>query len=346
MVTDRVGIALVGSGFMATTYAETLAHYTTGARLVAVAVGRRAPGLAERYGVAYEPSLESLVARRDVDAVIVTTPEMAHLEQTRVIADAGKHLLVEKPMAVNIAQCDEMIAACRKAGVKLMMVQSQRFRGVHRRAKRLLDEGRIGTVWQIRMTSMQAEQWSVPVVRDRPFYADPNGGGLFMGQCTHNFDMMRWIAGSEARRVYAQVRSYGQHGLKDLSVMAQVEFANGVIGQLWVCMETPGTRFPRSQFHTQVIGAKGLMDFDGYESLDVATDGRWERVWEQPPFDPLNPNDPIRLESFTAQNQAFIDCILNDTEPPVTGQDGRAAVELCQAALQSAHIGRPVDLPL
>lgn len=346
MAVGDIGIALVGSGFMAETYAETLARYTRHARLVAVAVGRRAEGLAGRYGIAFEPTLASLVARRDVDGIIVTTPEMVHLEQTRVIAAAGKHLLVEKPMAVTVAECDGMMAACRAAGVKLMMVQSQRFRGVNRRAKQLIDEGRIGTVQQLRLTAMQAVEWSVPVVRDRPWYVAPAGGGLFMGHGTHDFDMVRWLAGSEAKRVFAFVTSFGSHGIADLTTMAQVEFHNGVIAQLWVCMETPGTRLPRSQFHIQVIGDHGMLDFDGYESLLLASGGQWQEVWRQPPFDPLNVHDPVRLESFTAQTQAFIDSILNDSEPPVTGRDGRASVELCQAARQSARTRQPVDLPL
>ena len=98
-----VGIAIVGAGLMARTYAETLAKYVHGCNFVAVAVGSRAPQLAADYGVACEPSLESLVARHDVDGLIITTPEMPRIEQVRLAAAAGKHLLLEKPMAANVA---------------------------------------------------------------------------------------------------------------------------------------------------------------------------------------------------------------------------------------------------
>src|SRR5919205_850006 len=99
MSTPRtVGIGIVGAGLMARTYAETLAKYVQGCQFVAVAVGRRAPQLAADYGVAHEASLESLVARRDVDGVILTTPEMPRVEQVRIASSAGKHLLLEKPM--------------------------------------------------------------------------------------------------------------------------------------------------------------------------------------------------------------------------------------------------------
>jgi predicted dehydrogenase len=330
---------------MGRTYAETTTKYNRNTRLVAVAGGSRAAGLAADYGVDLESSVEGLINRADVDAVILTPPEDVHLAYTQMAAAAGKHVLTEKPMAPDVAQCDGMIQACREAGVVLMVVQSQRFRGVHQRAKQLLDEGRIGKVWQIRVWSVISIDWTIPVVKARPWYADPEGG-LFLGQCVHNFDMMRWISGSQARRVFAHVASHGDHGLPNLSAMAQVEFDNGATGQLWVCMEAPGVTFPDSRFHSRVVGEKGLMDFDGYTQLDVAVDGSWQRIWEQPAFDALDPMDPVRLESYSAQNQAFIDSILADQPPPVTGEDGRAAVELCQASMQSARTGQVVDLPL
>ncbi len=345
MVNREIKIGIVGSGFMGRTYAETTTKYNRHARLIAVAGGTRAERLAADYDVDLEPSVEDLMARDDVDAVILTPPESVHLEHTRMAAAAGKHVLAEKPMAPDVAQCQAMIDACRDAGVTLMVVQSQRFRGVHQRARGLLDEERIGEVWQVRHWSNFPIEWSVPVVGDRPWYADPEGG-LFLGQCVHNFDMMRWLVGSEANQVYAHVTSHGDHGLPNLSVMAQVEFQNGATGQLWVCLELPGVGFPQSRFHSQVVGSKGLLDFDGYTHLDLAVDGAWERVWEQPGFDPLDPMDPVRLESYTAQNQAFIDSILEGQPPPVSGEDGRAAVELCQASLLSARSGQAITLPL
>lgn len=340
-----LGIGIAGAGFMGHTYAEVLARYARGAALVAIAGGRRAPDLAARYGVACVPSVEALVARADVDAVILAGPETVRAEQTQLAAAAGRHVLAEKPMAPSVAECDAMIAACAAAGVRLMVVQSQRFRGVHRRAKDLIAAGQIGAVRQLRLWSLFPASWAAPVVRARPWYADPEAG-LFMSQCVHNFDLMRWLAGDEARRVYAHITSHGAHGIPNLSTVALVEFAGGATGELWVSLELPGATFPDSQFHSQVVGDRGLLDFDGYTHLDLAVDGAWRRVWTQPPLDPQDPLDPVRLESFTGQVQDFIDCIREARPPSVTGADGRAAVELCQAALRSARTGQPVALPL
>ncbi len=160
----------------------------------------------------------------------------------------------------------------------------------------------------MRLWSLFPEAWSVPVVASRPWYADPDAG-LFMSQGAHNFDLMRWLVGSEARSIYARVNSYGAHGLPNLSATAIVDFASGAVGQLWISLELPGATFPDSQFRSQVVGERGLLDFDGYTHLDMAAGGDWRRVWTQPPLDPMDPLDPVRLGSFTGQVQAFIDCI-------------------------------------
>jgi predicted dehydrogenase len=342
---ETVGIGIIGSGFMARTYAEVIVRRARGGRLVAITGGTRAPALAAQYAVAHAPTPADLLARADLDAVVLAGPEHMRPEQAALAAAAGKHILAEKPMATSVVACDAMIAACDAAGVQLMVVQSQRFRGVHQRAKRLLDEGHIGRLREMRLWSLFPASWSEPVVQSRPWYRDPHAG-LFMSQGVHNFDLLRWLVGGEARSIYARVTSHGAHGIPNLSAVAVVGFAGGATGHLWINMELPDASFPNSQFHSQVVGERGLLDFDGYTHLDMATGGAWHRIWTQPPFDPLDPFDPIRLESFTGQMQAFIDCIRDGLPPLVTGADGRAAVELCQAALISARSGQTVALPL
>lgn len=347
MSSKQLGVGVIGTGFMGRTYSECVARHCRGARLIGVATGSRAAKLAEDYQVACASSAEDLIGRDDIEAVIIATPEMVHPAQTVLAAGAGKHVLVEKPMAPDLAGCDSMIEACRRAGVTLMVAQTQRFRGIHHRAQRLIDEGRIGRVRQIRHWTLRMEQFSVDVVRDRPFYLDPAGGGLYLGFGTHVFDIVRWLAGSEASVISAHSTSYGDHALPNLSTMAQILFENGVTAQVWLSAEMPGSTLPDSQFHTQVVGDKGLLDFDGYAHLDLCTEGRWERVWEQPPFTPPGlPDDPIRLEALIAQVQEFIDAVEEGRSPSVTGNDGRAAVELCAAAALSSQTGQEIRFPL
>jgi predicted dehydrogenase len=341
---SEIGIGILGSGFMGRTYSECLTRHNHGARLRAVSGGSRAPQLALDYQVDYMSTAEALLAREDIEAVIITTPETVHREQTELAAIAGKHVLVEKPMAPSTADCQTMVAACAQAGITLMVVQSQRFRGVHQRAKQILAKGSLGPVWQLRHWANQPLENAQKLVTKSPFYLDPAGGGLYMGFSVHNFDLVRWLVGAEAFSVYAQINRYGDHPIPNLSMMAQLGFGNGVMAQIWINLEMPGESFKRSQFRTQVVGEKGLLDFDGYGHLDMTTGDGWQRIWEQPAFDLGNPQDPIRLEAYINMVQEFVDAIREDRQPAVTGGDGRAAVELSLAALQSSRTGQVVKV--
>ncbi len=139
-MTVRFGI--VGSGFMGRTWAEVAANHASGTSLVAVTGGKRAPALASDYGIPLEPTLEALVARDDIDAVVLASPPGTHRDQTRIAATAGKHVLAEKPMANSVAEAEAMVAACRAADVRLSVVSQHRFRDAPVAAKRLIDEGR------------------------------------------------------------------------------------------------------------------------------------------------------------------------------------------------------------
>jgi predicted dehydrogenase len=342
-----VGIGMVGSGYMALTYAESIARHVRGARLVAVAGGRRAPGLAAEYGVAAEPSVAALLARADVHAVVITTPDQVHCDQTIAAAAAGKHVLVEKPMAPTVAQCDQMIAACRAAGVRLAVVKTERYRGVTIRAKQLIDAGRIGPIWMLRTVSCFPAPLGKEILESRPWYADPAGGGLFMSMASHNADMLLWLAGVRARRVFAQANTFGDAGVPNLSVMAQIAFEGGIMGDMWISAELPPPGMPSSEVRFQVVGARGIVDFEDYEFLDLGAGERWERLFAPPRFDYLRePKSPIRLEPHIGVVQEFVSSLLEGREPGVTGADGRAAVEICEACLIAARCGQPVDLPL
>src|SRR3954469_20351219 len=150
---ETVGIGMVGSGFMGLTYCEVVARHAGGARLVAVTGGSRASQLAGEYGVPAEPSFDAMLARPDIHAVVLATPDQDRPELPCRAAAAGKHVLAEKPMAPTVAECDAMIAACEAAGGNLAVVKTERYRKITRRAKKLIDEGSIGPVWMVRTIS-------------------------------------------------------------------------------------------------------------------------------------------------------------------------------------------------
>jgi predicted dehydrogenase len=339
---DTVRVGMIGSGYMGRSYAECLKRYCTGGKLTAVFGGSRAPQLAADYEAAHAATLPDLLARHDVDAVLVASPHTAHLAQVTAAAQAGKHVLVEKPMGLNAAECDAMIRACSDARVVLSVIQTVRFRGSVARGRRMIAEGHIGAVRMIELHTLF--EW-VPVT-SKNWTQDEAEGGLILDQGAHNFDFLRWFAGSEALRVFGKVKSYGQTAWPFPTAMAQVEFRNGVLANTWMSFELPKPGVANSAFRALVVGETGMLDIDSYGKLHAALDGKpWELVWEQPAIDYVNkPLAPERLEAFYTQVQDFIDSVRQRRPPAVTGEDGRAAIELIDAVRQSSRTGQAVEL--
>jgi predicted dehydrogenase len=327
---------------MAHTYAECLARHTTRTTLVAIGGGRRAPSLAAEYGVAAEPDIETLVSRRDVDAVIIATPHSLHLPHTVVAAEAGKHVYIEKPMARDTDECDRMIAACSGAGVLLTVNKVTRFRESPRTAKRLLDGGAIGSLRMIRVTSSVTAY----LPDEHGWVHDPAEGGAWLDMGAHLCDALRWFSGSEAKTVFGRIRDFSAPPDLARSAMVQVEMANGVLAQLWVSFEIPSPGLG-SQSQWVLVGSDGIIDADAYGRVRLGRGATWELVYEMPAFD-LNADvySPIRLAAFAEQVQDFADAIRDHRSPAVSPAEARAAIELVEAARRSDRTGAAVRLPL
>jgi UDP-N-acetyl-2-amino-2-deoxyglucuronate dehydrogenase len=334
-------IAILGSGYMGRTHAECIARHATRARLVAIAGGRRAAGLAADYGVAVEPDFEALLARSDVDAVLIATPHAQHCAQVLAAAAAGKHVLVEKPMATSVADCTRMIEACAAAGLRLQVIQTQRFRGAVWRTRQLVAGGAIGAVRMFEGRSL----FTSYVVDQSPWAGEPEQGGAFLDTGVHFFDLMRFVLAAEAESIFATIRTFGDIPYPGLNAMCQIGFAGGVTAQHWMSYQMPEPSLPHSEHRYIVVGETGIIDVDAYGKVQLGTAGSWRTIWEQPPIDYINrPLDPVRLEAFLTQTQAFIDDVLDDRPDTVSGSDGRAAVALVMAAWESSRSGQPVRL--
>ena len=342
-----IGIGMIGSGFMGLTYSEVVARHATGCRLAAVSGGRRAPQLAADYGVPSEPSVDRLIARSDVDAVVLATPDQDRLELTRKAAAAGKHVLAEKPMAPTVAECDAMIAACSAARVNLAVVQTERFRKITMKAKQLIDDGVLGPIRMLRTVSAFPLPLAKQLFDERRWMLDPRGGGLFMGMASHNTDFLRWLTGRNAVKVFAQATTFSDIAAPALSVMAQIEFDGGIMAHMWITAELPPPSLPASEVRFQVFGRDAMIDLENFEYLDLGKGDHWERIYTPERFDYLKePKSPIRLFPHIGVIQEFVDSIHERRAPRVGGPEGRAAVELCEACLISARTAQPVTLPL
>jgi predicted dehydrogenase len=347
-----IRFGIVGAGAMARAYAQALATEVPSGVLVAVAGGRRAPDVARDYGVAAEPDPAALFARDDVDAVIVATPPSSHMPHTVAAAAAGKHVLVEKPMGRTVAECDAMIAACREAGVLLAVNKLTRYRDTPLEAKRAIDRGEIGAVRMVQMQLTQAgyedHMPAQTLGAEVSWIQDPAEGTTFLDWGCHACDLLRWYAGADATRAFGTFADYARNPTPPLgrSGMVQFELANGVQAQILCTTEIapPGLA---TEMRCLVIGSAGTLDVDMYGQLRLGRGEGWTVLCEQPPIDYMNdPWSPDRIRGWARQTEEFARAVGGDGRPGVSGEDGRAAIEMVVAVERSSALGEAVPLPL
>jgi predicted dehydrogenase len=340
-MTVRVGV--VGSGFMGRTWSEVAANHAAGTSIVAVAGGRRAPQLAADYGVPLEPSPNALIARDDIDLVILASPPAAHRAQTEAAASAGKHVLVEKPMAQDVAECAAMVEACRAAGVRLSVVSQHRFRDTPAAAHRLIADGAIGAVRMIRLTGAEVGWWDLKARGDE-WKLDPAQQTAWASWSAHGCDLIRWLSGSEPVRAYAQISNFsGDPPDVGQSAMAQYRMASGALVQIWMTYETPKPGFA-STWEFVIVGSDGILRLDPYGKLELGRGDGWTSVAEMPAFDPLDANDPIRLQAYARQLEDLVAAAHDGHDPLVSGDEGRRTTAMLTSAEESARTGAAVTL--
>jgi UDP-N-acetyl-2-amino-2-deoxyglucuronate dehydrogenase len=342
-VTRSIGFGILGSGNMAQVYADALATQVEGGRLVAVALGSRAESFGRENACAVEPSAEALLARPDVEVVVITTSHASHRPLALQVARARRHVYLEKPMALTTAECDEIIGACREAGVLLTVAKQTRHFQMSMRAMELLREGAIGELRIVRAMS-PIVGWDLPPGH---WLSDPREGDCFLDWGAHACDAFRWFTGSEAVRVYADYANFGGIDARWPTALVQVRMANGAICQAFLSYEVPAPGLgTNSNNQYQLIGSDGIIEWD----LDRVRLGRgegWETVWELPTWiAPFEPRNPRRIGNTARQVQDLIDALREGRAPAIRGEDGRAAIEMTEAATRSAATGQAVTLPL
>lgn len=342
----KLRYGILGSGFMGRTHAEAIRHIDN-AELVAVACGSRAPRLAADYGVRLCATAGELVARDDVDAVIVATPQFVHAEQALAAAARGKHLFIEKPMTTTVADADAIIAACAARGVALSVGYQQRYRQVPRAAHGLLREGAIGKVHTIQFYQVFQMYTDPAFGGDWSWWANPASVGHILAGGVHAIDLGRWLLGAEVVSAFGHARTFREPHEPENTTMGLLTFDDGTIMALWASSACPPPGFPGLTFRAQIMGETGLIDMDAYDTLQLATGGAWRTVTAQPPVGTEAAATAFgfpRLHAYVEQLTVFTDAVLAGTPPPITGEDGRAGVAVALALLESSRTGQPVRL--
>ncbi|MDP7274331.1 MAG: Gfo/Idh/MocA family oxidoreductase [Planctomycetaceae bacterium] len=348
---DRlIRIGVTGSGFMGRTHVEA-ARRAPGAEIVAVAGGRRAPGLAGDYEIDCVETVEELIRRDDIDAIISSTPHHCHIDETLLAAECGKHMLVEKPMATAVEDCDRMIAATAERGLVLAVGYHQRFRESNLTVRKLVGSGAIGAVRCVQMAALfdiEALRSDEGFGGDWGWWKDPRSRGHILNSGPHNIDLCRWWLGEDIVSVVAHCGTFREENPNENTTMAMWGFADGAMASFWSSSVCPSPGFDGEDFRFRLMGDEGIIDAQPFGKIRVGRDGEWELAYQQPHV-PLDDADAAfvsdgRMQAYTDQVQAFVDRINGRDSGCGTEADGRAGVAAIIAMLDSSETGQLIRL--
>ena len=325
----------------------------------------RGQAAARRLGVPFMDDLDGVLARGDVQAVSICSPNATHADLAVAAARAGKHLMVQKPMATTVADCDRIVEAVEAAGVLYYQSHNLRFDPVHQEIKRLVDAGEIGKIGIARRRHSHAFALLHPQTLGWQLDPAQSGGGAFMDEGAHVALWFLWMFGAP-RSVSGMVcaaLTEQQPGAEDQGVLLY-RYDGGLIGvhqSSWVELASTTT--------IELLGERGTIVASG---TDITTSRSWIegqpplRVWRHNPAGPpggpppgaaLMPDQVPTGEWWTPDVQiaanrgagtarAFVDLLVNGGPSPADARTGRTAVEMVLAGYQSSREGREIALPL
>lgn len=336
--------ALVGCGRIATRHAELLGRgQIAGATLAAVCdiVPEKAQRLAQTCGVSAYTDMHDMMTREQPDVVTVLTESGYHADHVVALARHGRHIVVEKPMALTLEDADRMIRACDTARVKLFVVKQNRFNVPVVKLREAVDAGRfgklvLGTV-RVRWCRTQAyynqDPWRGTWALD---------GGVLTNQASHHIDMLEWMMG-DVDTVFAMSRTALVSIEAEDTAVVTLQFANGALG---VIEATTATRPTDIEGSLSVLGEGGTVEIGGFAVNEMKV---WQFAVPQPDDADVKTRfsvNPPNVYGFghKAYYDHVVDCIVNDRRQLVDGLEGRRSLELISAIYESIETQRAVAL--
>jgi predicted dehydrogenase len=339
-----IRFGLLGCGRIAKRHSDLLGGgQVDGASLVAVCdpIRERADAIGARFGIPARYDIDDFLARKDMDAVAVLTPSGMHPEHVIACARAGKHVVVEKPMALRLSDADNMIRACDEAGVKLFVVKQNRFNVPVVKAREALEAGRFG---QLILGTVRV-RWC----RDQAYYSQDTwrgtwayDGGVLTNQASHHIDMLEWffcdVVSVHARAITALAKIETED-----TAVATLKFRNGALG---IIEATTAARPTDLEGSLSILGEGGTVEIAGFAVNQIR---HWRFVEELP-----SDKDVVKKFSVNPPNvygfghqvyyQHVMDCLINQRAALVDGLEGRKSLELISAIYESIETGEEVPL--
>lgn len=333
-----IGTGIVGGGWHAHVYSRL-----PQSKLVAVCDldEARAAEVARRYGAdAVYTDYHDLLAHPGIQAVSIATPDFAHRAIAVAAAEAGKHILVEKPLATTVEDAEAIVDAAKRANVKLMVDFHNRANPPFVHAKRSIVNGDVGKPQYIYARLSNTTYVATKLLP----WAAKSSALWFL--TSHILDMAHWLLADEPRRVYAVSRS-GVLQAKGVDAadfhLTIAEFAQGAVATLesaWILPETAPNIF---DLKFEVLGSQGALQINtsDHRALQVYT----EQQAHLPDVFGITSDDSPRIGGFVLESIArFVDAVINDRPVLATGEDGLLVTRVLTAAIESSKSGRAVDL--
>jgi myo-inositol 2-dehydrogenase/D-chiro-inositol 1-dehydrogenase len=328
-----LNVGLIGAGRIGRLHAQHLARRLPRARLLTIA--DIVEDLARACAAENEVPLavadyRTVLDNPEIDAVVICSATDTHALIVEEAAAMGKHVFCEKPIDLSLPRIDAAVAAVKRAGVKLQVGFNRRFDANYRRARRAIENGEIGRPWRLHVVSRDPAPPPPAYIR--------SSGGLFLDMAIHDFDMARFLISAEIDEVFSTSavlvdEAIGSLGDVDTAVTV-LKFANGVIGTI----DNSRCAVYGYDQRVEVFGSEGMLVTDNnYAATALLSDRR--SVHRDLP---LYFFEERYTQSYLDEMSAFVNCVMDGTPPPVTGEDGRAAVVLGLAAQRSSRENRAV----
>lgn len=339
----KLGFGIVGCGMISEWHARAIAEID-GIYLVGVTDVNKSSRerLAKKYGVRAFDTYEQMLNCAEIDVVCICTPSGLHAPLAIQAAKAGKHIIVEKPMALNLEEADQMIHACEENRVKLSVISQLRFTEAIGRLKEAVDKGLLGrlVMGNIYMKYYRSQEYYDSSSWRGTWKMD--GGGALMNQGIHGIDLLQYIMG-KVKSVFAYARTLARNIEVEDTAVAVLEFDNGALGTIQGTTSVyPG--FPRV---LEINGSKGTI------ALEEDSIIRWEIEGLAPPEGVVigktsansarNPSD-FSIEGHVMQIKDMAQAIWEDRKPLVDQYEGRKPIEIIMAIYESSRTGKMVTL--
>ncbi len=361
MQTRKIRTALVGCGKVADFHALAYASLEHSEFVACCDTNiERARAFAERYGIKAYDNVEQMIRESEVELVSICVPHPLHAALAEQAANLKCNVIVEKPLAVSLEDCDKIIAAGKRNGVQIGMIAQRRFYRPCMRIKRAIDEGKIGDPI---IGTVNMYGW-----RDRAYYeSDPwrgtwkgEGGGVMATQATHQIDLLLWYMG-EIDEIYGFWKNYNHPYIEvEDTALAIVKFKSGAVGNLVMSNSQNPALFGNVRVHGSNGASVGVQTDGGsmfIAGMSEITEAPYNDIWTvEGEADKLEEMKKADSEAFFSvdsmhhyhrvQIEEFIDALLEGKRPLVTAEDGRRAVELMIGVYQSMASGQPVKFPL